>query len=151
MPRSVPAIALLVLAALVARADDPPKSGGQVQMLLAKIDGDKLVTTSTSQLTRSVTVRERGGDGMKTIQVTETNTTTLSRELKLLRATDTNDKDISTDDLKAKLKETTPVVFLTTPLDLDWKKKFKSGTVFLEYTEPVKDEKKAETKAEAKK
>lgn len=129
-------------------ADDPPKGGGTVQMLIAKIDGDKLVTSTSSTVTRSVTVSDK--DGTKTIPVTETTTTSTARELKNLRATGPDDKEVAAADLKDKLKDGGLVVFCTTPLDPTWKAKFKPNTLFVEYAAP-KDEPKPEDKKGEKK
>lgn len=143
--------ALAVLAAPVP-ADDPPKGGGTVQMLIAKVEGDKLVTSTTSQIQRAVTVTDK--DGAKTITITETNTTSTARELKYLRATDVDDKEVPAADFKDRLKDGGLVVFLNSPLDPTWKAKMKKGTLFVEYAAPKeekKDEKKEEKKLEEKK
>jgi hypothetical protein len=118
---------------------DTPKPGGQVQMMIAKIDGDKFVTSTTSEVTRTVTVTEADG-ATKTLQVKEMVTTTTARELKILKATNNDGKVIPTADLKSRLKDGGLVVFLSGPLDAEWRKKFKGSTVFVEYTVP-KDEK----------
>lgn len=135
-------------AALSFAADDPPKGGGTVQMMIARIDGDKLVTTTSSTTTRSVTVTDK--DGTKTIPVTETTTTSVARELKNLRATGPDDKEIAAAEFKDKLKDGGLVVFCATPLDPTWKAKFKPGTMFVEYAaakeEPKKDQPKPEDK-----
>jgi hypothetical protein len=135
MPRLLPLPALLLIAAPLL-ADDPPKGGGTVQMLLAKVEGDKLVTSSTSQSPRTIAV------GDKTITVTETTTTSTARELKYLKATGIDDKEVTTAEVKERLKDTGPVVFLNAPLDPTWKAKFKKGTLFVEYAAPKEDEKK---------
>ena len=142
----------LLLAPAVA-ADDPPKGGGTVQMLLVKIDGDKLVSTTSSQLNRSVTVMEKDGSELKpkTVTVTETISTTTARELKYLKATDTDDKEIPAADFKDKLKGGGQVVWLNSPLDPTWKAKFKKGTVFVEYTAPKEEKKDDEKKPDDKK
>lgn len=114
---------------------DAPKPGGQVQMMIAKIDGDKFVTSTTSEQMRTVTVTD--ADGVtKTLQVKELVTTTTTTELKILKATNTDGKEIPTADLKSRLKDGGPVVFLGGPLDAEWRKKFKGSTVFVEYTVP---------------
>jgi hypothetical protein len=134
--------AVLALFAAPAFADDPPKGGGLVQMLLAKVEGDALVTSSSVQQPRAVTVTDK--DGTKTITVTETITTSTSRELKFLKATGPDDKEVPPADLKERLRGGGLVVFLNAPLDPSWKAKFKKGTLFVEYTvakeEPKKDE-----------
>lgn len=138
---------LLLAAALIATpafADDPPKGGGAVQMLLAKVEGDRLVTSSSNQIQRAVVV------GDKTITVTETVTTSTGRELKFLKATGVDDKEVPAADLKERLKDTSPVVFLSAPLDPTWKAKFKKGTLFVEYAAPKEEEKKGEEKKEGK-
>jgi hypothetical protein len=109
-------------------------------MLVAKIDGDKLTSTAVNTVTRTVVVTDQDG-GTKTIPVTETHTTTTARDLKMLRATDADGKEIPAADLKARLKDGGLVAFLSGPLDADWRKKFKSGVVFVEYA-PPKEEKK---------
>ena len=131
-------VPLCLLAGGLAPAD-PPKPGGQVQMMIAKIDGDKFVTSTTNEHTRGVTVTDADG-GTKTIQVKEMVTTTTARELKVLKATNTDGKEIPAGDLKSRLKDGGLVVFLSGPLDAEWRKKFKGNTVFVEYTVP-KDEK----------
>lgn len=136
-------------AALSIAADDPPKGGGTVQMLLAKIDGDKLVTSTSSTTTRPVTVTDK--DGTKTITVTETTTTSVARELKNLRATGPDDKELAAADFKEKLKSGGLVVFCTTPLDPTWKAKFKPGTLFVEYAAAKEESKTDEKKPEEKK
>lgn len=153
MRRLLFAAAVLLFAA-PAGADDPPKGGGTVQMLLAKIEGDSLVTSSSVQRPVAVSVTDK--DGTKTITVTETITTSTSRELKYLKATGPDDKEIPAADLKERLKGGGLVVFLNAPLDPTWKAKFKKGTLFVEYTaakeEPKKDEpKKEEPKKDEKK
>lgn len=152
--RRVLFVAVIALfAAPAPAADDPPKGGGMVQMLIAKIDGDTLVTSTSVQQQRSVAVTDK--DGTKTITVTETITTSTARELKFLKATDQDDKEIPAADLKERLKGGGLVVFLNTPLDPTWKAKFKRGTLFVEYTvakeEPKKEEKKDEPKKDEKK
>ena len=139
MPRLLPLPALLLIAAPLL-ADDPPKGGGTVQMLLAKVEGDKLVTSSTSQSLRAIAV------GDKTITVTETTTTSTARELKYLKATGIDDKEVPTAEVKERLKDTSPVVFLNAPLDPTWKAKFKKGTLFVEYAAPKDEEKKGDEK-----
>ena len=84
------ALAATSLCAAPVFADDPPKGGGQVQLLVAKVEGDKLVTSTTTQFQRAVSVTDK--DGAKAITVTETNVTSTARELKFLKATDTEDK-----------------------------------------------------------
>ena len=145
------ACGLAALAAPLSAADDPPKGGGTVQFLIAKVEGDKLVTTTSSQFPRAVSVSEKDGSETKTktMTVTETTTTSTARELKYLKATGTDDKEIPAADFKDRLKDGGLVVFLNTPLDPTWKAKFKSGTVFVEYAAP-KDEKKEEKKPEEK-
>ncbi len=139
--RSLLAAAAVLLALPALAADDPPKGGGTVQMLIAKVDGDNLVTTSSSTLPRSVTVKD--GDQQKTITVTETNSTSTGRPLKNIRATDTEDKEIPAADFKDKMKSGGLVVWMNSPLDATWKAKFKRGTVFAEYV-AAKDEPKKE-------
>jgi hypothetical protein len=131
---------VLLLTAAPLPADDPPKGGGTVQMLLGKVEGDKLVTSSVSQIPRAVAV------GDKMITVNETVTTSTARELKYLKATGIDDKEISAADLKERLKDTAPVVFLNSPLDATWKAKFKKNTLFVEYAAPKEEEKKGEEK-----
>lgn len=124
-------------------ADDPPKGGGTVQMLIAKVEGDKLITSTSSQMQRVVPVNDP--NGAKTITVTETVTTNTARELKYLRATNIEDKEIPAAEFKDRLKDGGLVVFLNAPLDPTWKAKFKKGTLFVEYAAP-KEEKKEEKK-----
>ena len=131
---------LAALFAWPAVAADPPKPGGTVQMLVARIDGDKLVSSTSSPQTRTVSVTDKDGNP-KTIQVLETVTITTARELKLLKATDVDDKEVSAADLKARLKDGGLVVFLDGPLPAEWRKRFKSSVLFVEY-DPLKDEKK---------
>lgn len=145
--RTLSSLAAVALFALPAVADDPPKGGGTVQMLIAKVEGDKLVTSTTSQVQRAVTVTDK--DGAKTITITETNTTSTARDLKYLKATDVDDKEVSAADFKDRLKDGGLVVFLNSPLDPTWKAKMKKGTLFVEYTAP-KDDKKEEKKGEKK-
>ncbi len=140
--------AVALLSACAVRADDPPKGGGTVQMLIAKVEGDKLVTSTTSQVQRQVTVTDK--EGAKTITITETNVTSTARDLKYLKATDIDDKEVSAADFKDRLKDGGLVVFLNTPLDPTWKAKMKKGVLFVEYTAP-KEEKKEEKKLEEKK
>mgnify|MGYP000926765699 CR=1 FL=1 len=143
--RALSCLAAVALLALPVLADDPPKGGGTVQMLIAKVEGDQLVTSTTSQFPRTVTVA--GKDGPTTITVTETNTTSIARELKFLKFTDAEDKEVTSADAKERLKGGGLVVFLTSPLDPTWKAKMKKGTLFVEYaapTEEKKDEKKLE-------
>lgn len=144
---------LLFLAALFIAApcwaEDLPKGGGTVQMLVAKVDGDKLVTSTGNQIQRSVTVTD--GGTTKVITVTETITTSTARELKFLKATGTDDKEVPAAEFKDRLKGGGLVVFLTAPLDATWKAKFRKGTLFVEYTAPKDDEKKGEEKKEEKK
>jgi hypothetical protein len=137
-----PLLAVLLLAAPLVAAD-PPKGGGTVQMLIARIDGDKLVTSATTQIPRAVAVSDPAGP--KSITVTETVTTSTARELKYLKATGTDDKEVPAAEFKAQLKDGGLVVFLTAPLDPSWKAKFKKGTLFVEYAAP-KEEKKDEEK-----
>jgi hypothetical protein len=144
MRRSMIAMAAAVFAAGVSVAAEPTKGGGSIQMLVAKVDGDTLATSESRQVTRMVNVTDAGG-GTKTIPVTETVTTVTARGLKMLRASGPDGKEISHADLKSKLGDGGPVVFLTGPLDAEWRKKFKAGTVFVEYVAP-KDEKKGEEK-----
>ncbi len=132
---------LAVVFALPALAADPPKPGGVVQMLVARIDGDKLTSSTSSTIQKAVTVTDKDGNP-KTIQVTETITTTTARELKTLKATDTDDKEVSAADLKARLKDGGLVVFLDGPLPAEWRKRFKSSVLFVEYAAPKDDEKK---------
>lgn len=146
--RSLLTLAALTAAAPLFAADDPPKGGGAVQMLIAKIDGDKLVTTTTTQVPRAVTITDK--DGTKTITVNETNTVSTARDLKYLKATGTDDKEIPAADFKEKLKNGGLVVFLNTPLDPTWKAKFKPGTVFVEYAAPKDEPKKDEPKDDKK-
>jgi hypothetical protein len=143
MFRSVFAAAM-ALTPLLASAAEPTKPSGRIEMLIATIDGDKLTSTAVSPVTKSVTFIDKDGN-TKAISVTETITTTTARELKFLKATDTDGKEIPVADLKTRLKNGGLVVFLTGPLDPDWRKKFKSGVVFVEYTAP-KEEKSEEKK-----
>lgn len=143
MARLLFAAVALVAAPLFA-ADDPPKGGGTVQMLIAKIDGDKLVTSVSTQQQRAVTVNDPAGP--KTITVTETVTTSTARELKFLKATGTDDKEVPAADFKSQLKDGGLVVFLNAPLDATWKAKFKKGTLFVEYAAPKEEPKKDEEK-----
>ncbi len=135
----IAAIAAVVFAFPAPAADDPPKGGGTVQMLIAKVEGDKLVTSTSTQVQRAVTVTDK--DGSKAITVTETNTTSTARELKNLRVTDIEDKEVPAADFKDRLKDGGLVVFLTAPLDPTWKAKMKKGVLFVEYAMP-KEEKK---------
>ncbi|MCU0703461.1 MAG: hypothetical protein MUF18_05735 [Fimbriiglobus sp.] len=131
---------LAVLLAFPVVAADPPKGGGSVQMIVAKIEGERFMTSTTVSQPRVVPTGDRS------ITVTETTTTTVARELKYLKATDPDDKEIPADELKSRLKEPSPVVFLNTPLDPTWKAKFKRGTIFVEYAAPKEEPKKDEKK-----
>jgi hypothetical protein len=135
--------AAVLLAAVFAlpAAADPPKPGGVVQMLVAKIDGDKLVSSTSAQSPRTVNATDKDGNP-KTIQVMETVTITTARELKLLKATDADGKEVSASDLKARLKDGGLVVFLDGPLPAEWRKRFKSSVLFVEYDALKDDEKK---------
>lgn len=150
MRLTIAVLAAGVLLAPAFAADDPPKGGGTAQMLLAKIDGDQLVTTSSNPpLARTLVV----ADG-KTITVTETTTTSTTRELKYLRFSGPDDKEVPLADAKDRLKSRPDVVFTATPLDPSWKAKFKAGTLFVEYAAPreeKKDEKKEDKKPDDKK
>lgn len=149
--RPLLALAAVSLAApFAAAADDPPKGGGNVQMLIAKVDGDKLVTSATTTLSRSVAVTEKDGGELKPklITVTETTVTSTARELKYLKASGPDDKEIPAADFKEKMKDGGLVVFCTSPLDPTWKAKFKKGTVFVEYTAPKEEPKKDDPKKE---
>jgi hypothetical protein len=128
-----------------APAAEPSKGGGSVQMLLAKIEGDKLTTTTTTPITRTVVATDKDG-GTRTIQVKETTTTVTARDLKALRFSGPDGKEIPADDVKAKLRDGGPVVFLSGPLDADWRTKFKATAVFVEYIVPTEEEKKGEEK-----
>lgn len=144
MPRLLAALLVSAVAFVMpVVADEPPKGGGTVQMLIAKIEGDKLVTSNTSQQQRMVTVQEK--EGPKAITITETITTSTARELKYLKATGTDDKEVPVGEFKDRLKDGGLVVFLNAPLDPTWKAKFKKGTLFVEYTSP-KEEKKEKDK-----
>lgn len=132
MRRSVFAVAVALGGGLAGSAAEPSRGGGQIQMLIARVDGDKLTTSDVRTQTRPVTVTDKDG-GTKSVQVTETVTTTVGRDLKMLRASGPDGKEISAADLKSKLGDGGPVVLLTGPLDADWRKKFKAGTVFVEY------------------
>lgn len=138
MPR---AVFLAALFALPAVAADPPKPGGTVQMLVARIDGDKLVSSTSAQVPRTIHLTDKDGNP-KTIQVLETVTTTTAREIKNLKATDTDGKEVSAADLKTRLKDGGPVVFLDAPLPVEWRKRFKGSVLFVEYAAPKDDEKK---------
>lgn len=146
MRLTIAVLAAGVLLAPAFAADDPPKGGGAAQMLLAKIDGDLLVTTTTNPpLPRTIAV----ADG-KTITVTETITTSTARELKYLRFSGPDDKEVPLADAKDRLKSRPDVVFTVTPLDPSWKAKFKAGTLFVEYAAP-REEKKEDKKPDDKK
>jgi hypothetical protein len=138
-----------VLVAAPVWADDLPKGGGTVQMMVAKIDGDKLVTSTSSQIPKSVTVTDGGTS--KVIAVTETITTSTARELRYRRATGTDEKGVPAAEFKDRLKDGGLVVFLNAPLDATWKAKFKKGTLFVEYAAPKDEEKKGEEKKGEKK
>jgi len=138
MSRSLAALLAVALVTPV-WADDPPKGGGTVQMLIAKVEGDKLVTSTSNPVTRSVTVSDK--EGPKAITVTEMIITSTARDLKYLKATGIDDKEVPTAEVKDRLKDGGLVVFLNSPLDATWKAKFKKGTLFVEYTSP-KEEKK---------
>ncbi len=144
MRRMLFVAAIALFAAPAPAADDPPKGGGTVQMLIAKIDGDALVTSSSVQQQRAVSVTDK--DGTKTITVTETITTSTARELKFLKATGPDDKEVPAADLKERLKDGGLVVFLNAPLDPTWKAKFKKGTLFVEYAAATKEEPKKDDK-----
>lgn len=144
MARSIPKLVLLAWLPTVSAAD-VPTGGGQVQMLIARVDGDQLTTMSTTTQTRQVVASDADG-GTIAVPVTETVTTTIARELKLLKATDRAGKEVPTADLKSRLGSGGPIVFLTTPLDADWRKKFKPNTLFVEYVAPKADAKKVEEK-----
>lgn len=137
--RSVLTVACLTFGGVWAA--DPPKPGGTVQMLVAKVEGDRLVSSTSSQQSRTVSVTDKDGNP-KTVQVMETVTTTTARELKLLKATDADEKEVSAADLKARLKDGGLVVFLDGPLPAEWRKRFKSSVLFVEYAAPKDDEKK---------
>lgn len=141
--RALLCLATVTLMSAPLLADDPPKGGGTVQMLIAKIEGDKLITSTSSQMQRSVAVNDP--NGAKTITVTETVTTSTARDLKYLKATNIEDKEIPAAEFKDRLKDGGLVVFLNAPLDPTWKAKFKKGTLFVEYAAP-KEEKKEEKK-----
>ncbi len=134
--------AALALCAAPVFAADPPKGGGTVQMLIAKVEGDKLVTSTSTQIQRAVTVTDK--DGAKAITVTETNTTSTARDLKNLRVTDLEDKEVSAADFKDRMKDGGLVVFLNAPLDPTWKAKMKKGVLFVEYAAPKEEPKKDE-------
>lgn len=136
-------LAAVLLAAPV-WADDLPKGGGTVQMMIAKIDGDKLVTSTSTAVPKTVSVTDGGTS--KVFNVTETVTTSTARELKYLKATGTDDKEVPAAEFKDRLKDGGLVVFLNAPLDATWKAKFKKGTLFVEYAAPKDDEKKGEEK-----
>lgn len=119
-----------------ALADDLPKGGGTIQMLIAKVEGDKLVTSTSSETPRTVTVTSKDGSETKTITVTETTTTTVARDLKYLRASGPDGKEVPAAEWKDRLKGGGLVVFLTGSLDPSWKAKFKKGTLFVEYAAP---------------
>jgi hypothetical protein len=133
-----------VLVAAPVWADDLPKGGGTVQMMVAKIDGDKLVTSTSTAVPKTVSVTDGGTS--KVFNVTETVTTSTARELKYLKATGTDDKEVPAAEFKDRLKDGGLVVFLNAPLDATWKAKFKKGTLFVEYAAPKDDEKKGEEK-----
>jgi hypothetical protein len=138
MSRLLPLAAVLFAAPVM--AEDLPKGGGTVQMLIAKVDGDNLVTSTSTQMQRTVSVTS-GGE-TKAFNVTETVTTSTARQLKYLKATGTDDKEVPAAEFKDRLKDGGLVVFLNAPLDPTWKAKFKKGTLFVEYTAPKDEEKK---------
>jgi hypothetical protein len=134
-------LSLILLLAVTTLCHSADMDGGPFSMLLVKIDGEKLVSQTTTTITKNVVVA--GPDGTtKNIPVKEDLTTTTSRDLKLIRATGNDDKDIATADLAKMLKDTTPVFFLQKPMSADLKAKFKRTAIFLEYTEPKTVEKK---------
>ena len=124
--------------------DELPKGGGNIQMVLAKIEGDQFIVTTETKQTRRVIVAEKDGDEIKTktIDVTETISNSVSRDLKNLKATGPDDKEMTVEEFKAHFKGGSTGVFLTAPLDPSWKKKFKRGTVFVEYAAPKEAPKK---------
>ena len=128
--------------------DELPKGGGSVQMVLAKIEGEQFIVTTETKQTRKVVVAEKDGDEIKTktIDVTETISNSVARDLKVLKASGPDDKPLTLDEFKAHFKGGGTGVFLTSPLDPSWKKKFKRGTVFVEYTAPKEAPKKDEPK-----
>jgi hypothetical protein len=129
------AACLAALIALPAFAADPPKPGGQVQMLVARIDGDKLLSSTSQAIQKTVNVTDKDGNP-KAVQVTEVVTTTVARELKTLKASDTDGKEVAAADLKSRLKDGGLVVFLDGPLPDEWRKRFKSSVLFVEYAAP---------------
>ena len=131
----VRSLTILLLLPATMFAQDPPKSAS-ISMLFAKIEGGKLLTTSTVDLPKNVTVAGKDGN-TKSITVIETTTTTVSRDLKYFRAATANGKEVKLDDLMGLLKDPSPVVLANTPLDEAWKKKLKPGTLILEYVEPA--------------
>ena len=127
----LPSGALLVgLIAGVATADDMPKGGGVVGTMRVQVEGDRLLVVTKSEGVRKLTVTDRNGGEEKerVIEVKTTSTSTEARELKHLRISGTDDKDIPLADFKERFKAEGYVVWLESPLDPTWKAKFRNDT-----------------------
>lgn len=136
-------LCVFAVAAGVATADDLPKGGGHATTARVKVEGDRLVSIERSQVVRKLVVTDRNGGEEKerVIDVTTTYTSTVSRELKNLRLTDVDDKDIPLADIKTRFKDEGYVVWLRSPLDASWKKKFRADAVFVEVAFAVSQDK----------
>lgn len=132
-------LALFSLTTLCHGADTD--AGGPFSMMLAKIEGDKLLSQTSSTISKNVLVAATDGT-TKSLLVKEEITTTTARDLKLIRATSNDDKEIAPADLAKMLRDTSPVFFLHKPLSAELKAKFKQNAVFIEYAEPKPVEKK---------
>jgi hypothetical protein len=144
MNRFAPLAAIALAALLPAPATAQPAALGLggLHIAEAKIDKGKLTWTVTEvvPVTKQVevtvnvngmnVVQKRAITAYETVQVTK------AAEVKGLKATDAAGKEIDADKLAERLKEATPVVFVSGTVPAKHRALFKDTTVFLEFPAP---------------
>jgi len=139
------ALLLFALACPTLSAQTVPLGGADINMVLAKVDGEQLVIIKTEKYSCIYPVLGKDGT-IKSVTVPEEQTTTVSRSLKYLKATDPANKPIPMADVKRLLSKPGPVFVLSKPMDAAFKAKFKPGSILLEYAEPEADAPKPDKK-----
>ena len=129
--RSVVSLLLLAIVPSLCYPAEPVPGDGPISMMMVKVDGEKLLSQVNSKVTKYIVIV--GSDSKKkTIEIEEDVSTITFHDLKKIRATNNDDREISPDVLANRLKVTTPVFFLQQPLSADVKAKFKKKlTLFL--------------------
>ena len=139
--RSLVCLLLLAIVPTLCYSAEPDTGDGLISMMMVKIDANKLLSQVNSKVTKYIVIV--GTDGKKkTMEIEEDVSTITFHDLKMIRATNNDDREISPDALAIRLKVTTPVFFLQQPLSADMKAKFKKTSIFLEYVELKPVEKK---------